>query len=1103
MRCLSCMAENAATRRFCAQCGAPLPSLCRACGFENEPGAIFCGGCGKPMGEAIAPTPAAVLAPSRTDRAERRRLTVMFCDLVGSTALASRLDPEDLRDVVGAYHRCVAETIGRFDGFVAKYMGDGVLIYFGYPEAHEDDAERAVRAGLALADAVGAIEAADSTLAVHIGVATGLVVVGDLIGSGVSQEQAVVGETPNLAARLQALAEPGSIVIDPQTRRQTAALFEYADLGLVELKGFAQNVEAFRVLRESNIASRFEALRSAETRLVGREQELDLLLRSWQQAKERNGRVVLIFGEPGIGKSRLVEALHERLGGEEHIRLRYFCAPHHQDSALYPVIAQLEHAAGFTRDDTVETKLDKLKKILLVPAAPCNEDVALLAEMLSLSDIETQAAIRDFTPQRKKEQTFQALLDQLKALAGRRPVLAVFEDVHWMDPSSRELLDLLVEHVRELAVLLVVTFRSEFAPPWLGRPQVTSLGLNRLDRREGSALVQAVAGNAALSEEIVAEVFERADGVPLFVEELTKAMLEAADRGDGTGLLAATPRPALAVPATLNASLIARLDRIGTAGKEIAQIGAVLGREFSYELIQAVAGWAAVELGPALDRLTSSGLLFCRGVPPHAVYQFKHVLVQDAAYGTLLRGRRQELHTRVAAVLEERFSDLLGREPEILAHHLSAAGAVERAVAQWLKAGNYAARRSAHLEAIGHFGRGLTLLAPLSETQARDRQEIELLLAQGSSLLTAKGMNSAEAADVYVRARDLCEKTGDPDRLFIALWNIWLITALGDIAAARPLSNRLLLLTSTEKDTARRLEAHHSAWFTRFFGGEPAPARSHCDEGRRLYDLERHGSLAALYGGHDPGICARYTGAWSEWLLGYPDRALASVRDAVRLAEGLAHPLSLDIAHLYQAVLRLFRREPDMVFQSAAAAERLASEQHLALILDPSLLRSSALLAQGETEQAVAAIPERVAKPATIGAYQYRAYHLALLSEVLDRMGNHEGALAALASALAWVEQSGERWWEAEIHRLKGVSLLSQEKFAESEASFERSIRIARRQQAKSLELRGATSLTRLRRNQGRRKQGHDLLAPIYGWFTEGFDTPDLKEAKALLDELA
>jgi predicted ATPase len=395
------------------------------------------------------------------------------------------------------------------------------------------------------------------------------------------------------------------------------------------------------------------------------------------------------------------------------------------------------------------------------------------------------------------------------------------------------------------------------------------------------------------------------------------------------------------------------------------------------------------------------------------------------------------------------------------------------------------------------------LSASLSETLAPNRQEIELLLAQGSSLMTAKGMSSAEAADVYVRARDLCEKTGDTDRLFVALWNIWLITALGDIAAARPLSDRLLILTKTQSDGAMRLEAHHSAWFTRFFGGEPAPARSHCDQGLRLYDFERHRSLALLYGGHDPGICARYTGAWSEWLLGYPDTALASVRDAVRLAKRLAHPLSLDIAYLYEAVLGLFRRESDMVFPPVDWAERLATEQHLALILDPRLLRSSALLAQGETEQAVASIPERLAKPETIGPYQYRAYHLALLSEVLDRMGNHKGALASLADALAWVEQSGERWWEAEIHRLKGVSLLSQERFAESEASFEQSIQIARRQQAKSLELRGATSLARLWGEHGRRAEARELLAPVYGWFTEGFDTADLKEAAALLSELA
>jgi len=764
---------------------------------------------------AVAATAAPGEAPA-APTAERRHLTVMFCDLVGSTALSTALDPEDLREIIGAYHRCVAEAVARFDGFVAKYMGDGVLVYFGYPQAHEDDAEQAVRTGLAIVDEIGRVEAPDR-LQVHIGIASGEVVVGDLLGSGASQEQAVVGETPNLAARLQALAESGAVVIDPQTRRQTARLFEYADLGPVELKGFAQQIQAWRVIRESNVASRFEALRSRATPLVGREEELDLLLRRWQQAKEGEGRVVLISGERGIGKSRITEALHERLKSEPHTRLRYFCSPHHQDSAFYPVIAQLERAARFARDDAVDVKLGKLKTLVAL-AAPGHEEVGLLAEMLSLADPELQAGIRDFSPPRKKEQTFAALLDQLKALARQRPVLVIFEDVHWIDPSSRELLDLLIERVRELPALLVVTFRPEFQPAWLGRPEVTSLGLNRLDRGEGSALVQAVAGNAALPEEVVNEVFERADGVPLFVEELTKAVLEAADRDDGVAaVLSTAPSPALSVPATLNASLIARLDRLGPSGREIAQIGAVLGREFPYELIRPVSGWRDAELSPALDRLTESGLLFCRGIPPHATYQFKHALVQDAAYGTLLRGRRQEHHARVAAVLEERFGDVLERQPELLAHHLTSAGDTERAVEQWLKAGEHAAARSAHLEAIGHFGRGLAVLASLPEALKRERHEIELQLAMGTSSFAARGFGSSEAALAYTRARELCEKSGDTQQLLAALWGLWLSNqSRNAFEAARRISDRLLELTRTEGDRGRRLQARIGASAERY-----------------------------------------------------------------------------------------------------------------------------------------------------------------------------------------------------------------------------------------------------------------------------------------------
>ena len=696
-------------------------------------------------------------SPPPTD-AERRQLTVMFCDLVGSTALSTRFDPEDLRELIGGYHRAVADTVGRFDGFVAKYMGDGVLIYFGYPQAHEDDAERAVRAGLAVIEAVGRLPARQD-LRVRLGIATGLAVVGDLLGEGAAQERGVVGETPNLAARLQALAAPNTLIIGEATRRQVGGLFELADLGPQALAGFAEPQSAWRVIGESGMLSRFEALRSGETPLVGREEEVELLLRRWEQAKSGEGRVVLISGEPGIGKSRLTAALSEQIGTEPHTRLRYFCSPHHQNSALHPVIVQLERAAGFERDDGPEAKLDKLET-LLGPAAEIG-DVSLLVELLSVPGGDRFAPL-ELSPQRKKERTFAALVRQLEGLARTQPVLMIFEDLHWIDPTSREFLDLVLARIDRLPVLLAATFRPEFQPPWVGQAHATVIALNRLGRGDGAVMVERLAGNAALlPPDVIAEIVERTDGVPLFVEEMTKAVLEAgAERGGE--IAASVPSAGLGVPATLQASLMARLDRLGPAAKGVAQIGAAIGREFSYELAASVGELAEEMLQDALQRLVDAGLVFQRGTPPEAAYLFKHALVQDTAYSTLLRGPRRQLHARIAEALTAHYPELMDSQPELFAQHYAEAGLIEKSATYWGKAGHGSAARSAMAEAAAQFRKGAGPAGAVTGHPRASATGARIWSALGAVLMAAKGFAAPEMGDAYARARELWEQLGSP-----------------------------------------------------------------------------------------------------------------------------------------------------------------------------------------------------------------------------------------------------------------------------------------------------------------------------------------------------
>jgi class 3 adenylate cyclase/predicted ATPase len=1033
---------------------------------------------------------------------ERRHLTVMFCDLVGSTALSARLDPEDLRDVIAAYHRSVAEVVRGFDGYVAKYMGDGVLVYFGYPQAHEDEAERAVRAGLGIVAAVNHLDIKSVRLHSRVGIATGLVVVGDLIGEGSAQEQSVVGETPNLAARLQALAEADAVVIAAATHRLVGNLFEYRDLGAAEIKGIAGSVSVWQVLRPSVVASRFEALRgSALSPLVGRDEELDLLLRRWARAKTGDGQVVLISGEPGIGKSRLIAALAERLRAEPHLRLRYFCSPYHQDSALHPFMDQLSRAAAFARDDPPDTRLEKLEA-LLAQASPADEDVALLADLLSLRASERHP-LPSLSPQRKKERTLEALLRQLEGLARRHPVVMVFEDVHWSDPTSRELLDLAVERVRRLPVLLVVTFRPEFRPLWIGQPQVTMLSLNRLDRRDRSVLIADIAGGKDLPDEVVGQIADRTDGVPLFVEELTKSVLESGLlRAQGDRYVIDGTLPPFSIPTTLHASLMSRLDRLASV-RLVAQIGAAIGREFPYTLLRAVAPLPEDELQAALIRLVASELVFQRGKPPDAVFLFKHALVQDAAHGSLLRSARQQLHARIAEALLIHVPELTGTQPELVAQHYQEAGMMEKAVAYWGKAGHNSARRSTMAEAAAQFRRALDLLGQLPDTPERQRQELEYCTGLGAALRFVMSAAARETGHAFARARELWDQLGSPaEFLHVPYGQSRYHVYCGELELALRLDKELLRVSRQRNDSGGLVLAHQAYGTGQMVCGRFASSRSHLEAVLALYDPILHHSLGQQTGSHPQVVAQAYLGI-AFFCIGFPAQALAQTSAAIAEARRLAHPASV-VSGLSVGALLL-----SLVGGSAVLGEwvdelvAVAGEQGFRFWGGwGDIYRGWIKANDGNVTEGISLLRSGLEAYRATAAELWMPYFTALLARACGIGDQTEEAVALLDDASQIAERTGERWFAAELNREKGRLLLRQGNPEAAEESYREALSIAQEQEVKLWELRAATSLAQLCRDQGRQAEARELLAPIYGWFTEGFDTPDLKDAKALLDQL-
>jgi class 3 adenylate cyclase/predicted ATPase len=1061
------------------------------------------GGPPPPRGADADATPSPMAAPAT--QAERRQLTVMFADLVGSTELSRRLDPEEMALVLQIFREAVAAEIARFEGRVAKLMGDGVLAYFGWPTAHEDEAERAVRAALALTATVGRITTpAGTPLAARVGIATGPVMVGDLVGAEEARERTVVGETPNLAARLQALAEPGCVIVGNGTRRLLGPLFEFVDLGTRELRGFAEPVRAWRVLGEGAAEGRFEALHGGRlTPLIGREHELALLLDRWERAREGDGQVVLLSGEAGIGKSRLVRALRERLGGEPHTPLSQFCSPYYTNTALHPVIGLLERTIGLDRNQPAERQRERLEAVLARATADVAEGIPLLADLLGIPPGGTHPVL-DLSPRQKKERTFRVLLDQLAGLAAQVPVLAVYEDVHWADPTTLELIGRVIEAVQRLPVLALVTFRPEFVPPWAGHGHTTALSLSRLARREGGTMVERLTGGRALPAEVLDQILARTDGVPLFVEELTTTVLESgllSEAGDRYEL--AGPLSSLAIPATLQDSLMARLDRLAPV-KEVAQVAAVIGREFPHDLLAVVGPLGGDALREALGQLEAAGLIFARGAGDGTAYAFKHALVRDAAYHSLLKSRRRELHGRIAAALEDRFPEAAEAQPELLAHHLAEAGQAERAIVHLQRAARRALARSADLEAAEHLRAALRQLDRVSGTERRDALEFELQAALGRALSTVRGFAAPETDRAFARATELGQRLQVGARLFPVLWGRFVALHIaGQLLASHRTAREFVRLARRAGDTGDRLVGERLVGDNAWAFGRLASARRHLERAVALYDPAAHRALALDYV-YDQRVVARDLLTCTLFVLGYPEQAEAQVRLAVAEAEALRHRASLAHALAFAGMLAQLRDDAAGVLGPASAVRRLAEEQaipHWAGLA--TVLEGWAMGREGSPEAGAAAILRALDALRSIGVRLFRPYHLALLADVEGRAGLCDAASARVGEALREAQERGEWSYGAELHRLRGELALRQGRDASAaELAFRAALELARHQAARAWELRAAVSLARLWADQGERRKAHELLTLTYGWFTEGFGTPDLREARALLDEL-
>ena len=1038
----------------------------------------FAGGASEPETSSERDGPQ---APAGGPSVERRQLTVLFCDLVGSTALSARLDPEEMRDVIRAYQDACAGVIARFDGFIAKFMGDGVLAYFGYPRAREDEAEMAVRAGLSLTEAVSRqTSPTGENLAARVGIATGLVVVGDLIGQNAAQEQSVFGDAPNLAARLQGIAGPGQIVVADTTRRLLGAGFIVEGLGEHTLKGLSEPVKAHAVLGEQAVESRFEARAGMPQPIVGRDQELALLRERWSLVKDGEAQGVLLVGEAGIGKSRIVRGLLDALREEPHTRIQYQCSPYQTDSALAPVIQQLQRAAGFAPEDTRESQLDKLQA-LLVPTANAHTDAALIAELLGL-DGSARYGPLNLTPALKRAGTLEALTNQLVSLARAQPVLLVLEDAHWIDPTTLEMIEQCLDAIVGAPVLILMTSRPDHQPEIAAHPHVTRLTLNRLARAGVEAIVARL-GGARLSRELVDAIIAHTDGVPLFVEELTKAVLETGETS---------------IPSSLHDSLMARLDRIPDV-KEVAQMAACIGREFEYALLAEIVDLSQAELRSSLDQLASAELVFRRGAASSGSYLFKHALVRDAAYESLLKSSRERIHGQIADALERRGDT----PPEILARHAQYAGRLDAAADLWRQAGVLSVAQPAYKEAISNFGAAIRLCKTFGDDADWQRKELQIQVELGQALIANLGYQAAETLVAFERAVTLAETIGEPDLLMPSIFGLWAShyianTSTGDLA------DRIEEITAQSGNTGHRCVYLRVRALEHFHAGEYRECLELVDRALAVYDPDRHRDLALTFA-HDPRSAATNYQAWGKWYLGFSDQARDAAEDSIAWAREIGHPNTIGIALCYGVSLtNIWRRDLDRVEAAATEIVKLSEEKSLVLWDTWGRIYLTWVRLQRGDGRALPDMEAAIETALRIGALRFGSWHLGMLAEAQSRLGRHDAAAATLQRAFDLQEKTKDAPLQADLYRLRAAVRLSASATSRDAAvvDLQRALAVARRQQALSLELRAARDLARLHADGDEVDRARDVLLPVHAQFVEGFDTPDVLESKSLLDEL-